>query len=401
MMPEKPPAFVASSMTLLLHVTLAFLSSTTHAEIRYEIQDLGTLGGGSTRGRALNDLGQVVGASTNSRGEMCAFIWDATDGIRQIAKDKPYSTFARDINNQGKAIGYGNLDQVQSATPGRRRGGYRGGYRMNLRGFVWTESGGEKALEFPGFEFVDPARINNRGQISGSCWNDLRNRLAVVWDASAETVDFRDLVAGSVFTPLLNDSGVFAGLHRPHQGLKSSARGESVPFIFDGENLVDIPRPEPTMRISTVLDINERNQVLVCASTGKATHPERFYVWDSGDGYTELATPKLTHVRVRAFNDRGEAVGSSLPFCPEELLEVMGVEWEGADDLAEKVMGEPEKEAIVWTEGEMKELISRIPAEPGLTLNNATDINNHGQIVVNGRIDEDDRAFLLTPVGSP
>lgn len=53
--------------------------------------------------------------------------------------------------------------------------------------------------------------------------------------------------------------------------------------------------------------------------------------------------------------------------------------------------------AFLYSNGVMQDLNSLIPAGSGWVLNAAVDINNAGQIVGNGKFNGEDRAFLLTP----
>lgn len=56
-----------------------------------------------------------------------------------------------------------------------------------------------------------------------------------------------------------------------------------------------------------------------------------------------------------------------------------------------------DERAFVFTNGVMRELNNLVPANTGWVLNGATDINDAGQIVGNGKHNGQDRAFLLTP----
>ncbi len=47
---------------------------------RYDIVDLGTLGGVSSVALAVNDAGQVVGSADTTQGERHAYIWDPDTG---------------------------------------------------------------------------------------------------------------------------------------------------------------------------------------------------------------------------------------------------------------------------------------------------------------------------------
>ena len=72
----------------------------------YEVIDLGTLGGASSRAYALNDHGDIVGASQTASGEWHAFVWK--DGVmRDLGLPYP-SSKAQAITNSGVISGVGS-----------------------------------------------------------------------------------------------------------------------------------------------------------------------------------------------------------------------------------------------------------------------------------------------------
>jgi probable HAF family extracellular repeat protein len=62
-------------------ISLLLLQPTFAALPRYEIIDLGTLGGNVSRARAINDADQVTGTSYLANGKSHAFIWDHINGM--------------------------------------------------------------------------------------------------------------------------------------------------------------------------------------------------------------------------------------------------------------------------------------------------------------------------------
>src|SRR5215207_1056842 len=78
-----------------------------------KMTDLGTLGGTSSEAKGINKSGQVVGWSDNSSGERHAFLYDSTNGMKDLNDSIPADSGwsieeARAINNYGKiaATGY-------------------------------------------------------------------------------------------------------------------------------------------------------------------------------------------------------------------------------------------------------------------------------------------------------
>ena len=67
--------------------------------------DLGTLGGDRSEASAINDHGQIVGASTTASGDFHVFVWDR--GLMIDPGDSPGGSGFRtpDINNRGQIVG--------------------------------------------------------------------------------------------------------------------------------------------------------------------------------------------------------------------------------------------------------------------------------------------------------
>jgi probable HAF family extracellular repeat protein len=62
------------------------------------------------------------------------------------------------------------------------------------------------------------------------------------------------------------------------------------------------------------------------------------------------------------------------------------------------IVGQSGNGAWIWSNGNFQNLNNLIPANSGFTLDNATAVNDDGQIVVNGyNAQGQEHAFLLTP----
>jgi probable HAF family extracellular repeat protein len=77
----------------------------------FAIVDLGTLGGGSSTATAINDAGQVVGASETSTGSRHAFSWTQSSGMTDLGiptgdpSIPPYASSAVAVNAAGQVAG--------------------------------------------------------------------------------------------------------------------------------------------------------------------------------------------------------------------------------------------------------------------------------------------------------
>src|SRR6185295_19133116 len=90
----------------------------------FTITDLGTLGGPSADARAINNPGQVVGASATASGDTHAFLWTATDGMKDLGTLGGNFSRAFGINSRGHVVG------VSALASGEQRP------------FLWTPAGG-------------------------------------------------------------------------------------------------------------------------------------------------------------------------------------------------------------------------------------------------------------------
>ena len=137
----------------------------------WEERLLGFLGGGySSTARGINDAGQVVGRSnTSQRGEL-AFIWTATDGMRQLP-NLPHRdrSSARDISNSGEIVGY-----TQSRN-------------LEARATLWSPvTGGWKVTDLAGElqSQSSAAGVNDVGQVVGSGFlkTGASGQQAILWE---------------------------------------------------------------------------------------------------------------------------------------------------------------------------------------------------------------------------
>jgi probable HAF family extracellular repeat protein len=143
------------------------------------MHDLGTLGGNFSRGTAINDLGQVVGWSTNNGLEQ-AFIWDSMGGMRALGTNNESRAYS--VNDHGQVVGieFGVGGFLWDEASGVRSIGNifptdinNFGQVVGQNGMIWDSENGLRHLEdlispAPGWEIVDVASINDRGQIVGT-----------------------------------------------------------------------------------------------------------------------------------------------------------------------------------------------------------------------------------------
>ncbi|MBD1804346.1 DUF3466 family protein [Microcoleus sp. FACHB-SPT15] len=114
--------------------------------------ELGTLGGTNSEANAINDLGQVVGEAQTSSGDFHAFFWDgAMQDLGTLANYT--SSVAYGINNKGRVVGAATTSSGSSHAFVRLNNGMR-----DLNNLIPANSG---------WELIEARDINNNGRIVG------------------------------------------------------------------------------------------------------------------------------------------------------------------------------------------------------------------------------------------
>ena len=365
----------------------------------YHITDLGTLPGESScEALALNDRGQVVCVcSTGGLGK--AFLWQKgrMTPLPLLNGFSTLSLWPRAISNQGQIVGtaFGsNLD--------------------TRRAFLF-DKGVIQDLGTPQGEYSEATGINDKGQVVGKSYS--------------ETVD---------------DKGRHQ-ISRSYTFLWSKEAGfqriSSRPDDF-GENVSGINNAGQVVGASMTIGIAQEKAKRAALPPDKQPYhgdllPSGAFLWQNGQT-TSLSVPQAWSSGAVAINQRGdilEAIATYpqttelLTFSQAELDTIQyairhshhTVLWKSgqAEDLGE--MGsEPEVtvaalnnadnivgfvrladnsgfRAFLWRDGKRFMLTDLIPPADGWTLEEAKAINNHGQIIGQGRHNGQQHAFLLTP----
>jgi probable HAF family extracellular repeat protein len=114
--------------------------------------ELGTLGGTNSEAYAVNDVGQVVGKAQTSTGDFHAFFWDgAMQDLGTLANYT--SSVAYGINNRGRVVGKATNSSGSSHAFVRLNNGIR-----DLNNLIPANSG---------WELIEAKDINNNGRIIG------------------------------------------------------------------------------------------------------------------------------------------------------------------------------------------------------------------------------------------
>ena len=304
---------------------------------RYEVVDLGTLGGLYSSAYGINESGQIVGCSQTEAGEMHAFVWDAEVGMIDIGTLGGSESIAYAINNAGQVVG-----SAQTA----------GG---ELHAFLWEKGEMIDLGILPGGNCTEATAINDAGQVVGmartSASSDSWQR-AFLWENGA-------MANLGVLDGATNSSAADINIRGRVVG---TSGGRAFLWNSTGD-MRDL-----TGFASHGNAINDAGLV-VLASSG--TH----YIWNSTGGLFDMGLSPYS--RTNAINSAGQVVGD-FDYLPDDSLH-----------------------AFLWAGGYgVIDLNDLMPMGSGLKqLSSAADINNGGRIVGYGLTDENYwHAFLMSPV---
>lgn len=328
-------------------ITLGIVAAvfSTSANASWSIVDLGE----SLYATAINDLGQITGSSSmdySKPGQ--AFITDANGlNLRNIDSIETGS-FAFGINNTGQVVG----QYVDT----------NGDYRS----FVTGPNG--NGINDPGTQ-VSFNGINDDGQVVGSFLVNGVEHSFISDDGGATANDIGTLAGLHTFATSINNSGQVVGHSRGDDG-KNHA------FITgdDGIGMKDIGSLDPKYYKTTIAhDINESGQVVGFSSMDNKTWSHAFITGADGEGMINLGTLG-THSSVAvAINDAGQAVGLSYDVGTD-----LDTSFIYANGGLTNLSALPEVIVAGW-----KDII-------------VTDINNNGQIVGYGNLNNEQHSFMLS-----
>lgn len=330
---------------------------------RYRVTDLGTLradkAGGSVA-RGINNRGQVVGVADTDQGTRRAFLWEPASGIIDLQNNGV--TFggshsdAWGINKDGVIVGEANIPP-SSGNP----------FEFS-HAFVFSPGAGMTDLNgqvtFLGGQNSRTTAVNASGQAAGLAQDLQGNWRAFRYDLSSGLVDLGTLGGIQSRANGLNDQFEVAGAADMADGsvrgtLWTPTRG-TFTFFFNRS------------RVCEAYDVN--NAGLVVGSGVQSGVTRAFSADTVRQKFRGLPGRRRAAVTVAfAVNNKGRVVG-----------------WSGG-------RGAPQQRAVMWNNGRLVDLNTRLPRRSGWVLWRALDINDKGQIVGEGRRNGQTRAFLLTP----
>jgi probable HAF family extracellular repeat protein len=340
---------------LATFVVIAVSLCRAQAQSSYTITDLGNFGGFSFAS-GINSSGQVSGESSNADAYSEGFIYSngtlaalPNVTLPQGATGVNYEATA--INSSGQAAGYSSYSLSGS---------------QQYKSFTYS-SGVSTAVS--GIDIANG--INNAGNVVGYTFTDYSTRAAFL-NTNGVVTNLGNLGFGgeSSYTVAngINNAGQVVGAgttasYAEHAFIWTAAGGMTDLGTLGGLS-------------SIAWAINDNGQVVGSSSTSSSsTHA---FLWSAAGGMIDLGTLGGATSRANALNDNAQVVGESLTASDSE-------------------------DATIWENGQAFDLNNLIGPDSGYVLNDATGINDAGQIVVDATETSDSAnvALLLNPIEVP
>ena len=258
-----------------------------------EMQDLGIVGNAlESRGRDINNNGQVVGFLPTSTGSTRAFLWNSTSGMQELTGS---SNSALSINNNGVAVGFFKVNQFQfhasrwqnaqafplitpidksSWATGINDSGQIVGYTdINgnpIRAFLYESGEMKDARDLGTLNSTSTTRawdINNQSQVVGQSGSK-----AFFWSSNGGIKDLGSLGSGSSQALAINNQTQVVG------------KSNDSAFIWRDSNSNGQPDPGEMIDLNTLLpsnagwslteaqDINDAGQIVGTGIINGQTH---------------------------------------------------------------------------------------------------------------------------------
>jgi uncharacterized membrane protein len=348
------PEAVGGDLGFVAHWTVASVDDVSLTQIpvtRYRFTALPDLPNPTvlTSGvRAINDLGEVVGLSRTDTirvARRAAVLW-RNGRVIELGANADDGSVANDINNKSEIVG-SNFGQ---------------------QGFYWKDGQLER---FPaGCDRGDANGINERGQIVGTCGAGGDGTSAMLKEPDGRLITLEDLPGGFDWSIAwaVNEHGEVVG---------ESSAAESPPLLpvswQDGT-------VEPLGSEGTAFDINNRGQIIGIVPKEQQ---QRAVMWQDRKLIFLPMRVGEFHAQALGVNEHGVIVGSTAASRPDNPNR--------------------ESRATLWQEGrvvDLNELIVCGTLPESTLLTSAMDINERGEIAVNGFDFTvlESKAFVLTPV---
>jgi probable HAF family extracellular repeat protein len=327
---------------------------------RYQVIDLGTLGGKRSNIGGINNRGQVVGGSTllpKEDSNFHAFLWN-NGAMTDLGTLGGPSSTANAVNNSTQVVG------VAETTNSGGNPAFCFSETTQCHAVLWQNGAKTDLGTLGGANSAVPTKgINSRGQVVGIAETPTRELHAFLWQNGIMT-DLRTL-GGPAVALGINDPGQVVG----------AASFDTDPnfhaFLWENGLMIDLGTLGGEISFALV---NNNKGHIVGVSTLPGDVNSHAFLWKDGPPMIDLGT-LFPDSNSAAFDisDKGQVVGES-------------------SDIGGR-------RAFLWENGVMTDLNTLIQADSNLYLLSAFQINPRGQIVGDAvkKSTGEVHAFLATP----
>jgi probable HAF family extracellular repeat protein len=324
---------------------------------RYELIDLGTLGGTREQALAINNNGWVVGwGTTEGEAAFHAFLW-RKGVLTDLGTLGGRDSQATSVNDRGEIVGVSQTDSSQPA--GTFPCPFFEGPAVACVPFLWRGGIGMNALPTLGGNNALAPGINNRSQIVGVSENGISDSTCPTPQSQVQPVIW---YKGQIHQlPLLTIAGDPDGFASAIND-EGDAAGDTVNCTFSSlqgvlwRNGTPIDMGMAPLGGSMLGPSAINNQRQVTGTYNAITGFSRGFVWQDGVA-TDLGNlPGYPDVQPGAINNRGQIVGQT---CVNESMCT----------------------SFIWENGVMRDLSTLVPANSSLHPFEAASINSRGEIV--------------------
>ncbi|MBN2269725.1 MAG: hypothetical protein JXN61_03870 [Sedimentisphaerales bacterium] len=309
-----------------------------HVLPRYEVVDLGTLGGLYSAAYGINDFGQVVGLSETAAGAQHAFLRDEKVGMIDLGTLGGSASSAYAINNAGQVVGSARTANGE------------------LHAFLWKDGQMTDLGILPGGTCTEAYAINDAGQIVGMARTSAMIyswQRAFLWENGIMT-------SLGVLDGASNSSAADINIH----GQVVGTSGDRA-FLWDC-----------TSGMRKLTDFQSQGNAISDGGLLALASSGTYYIRDGAGVLADMDL--IRYSRMNSINNCGQVVGD-FDYPSDDYHAFLWDDSYGMIDLNYLA-----------------------PAEAGWEeLNSAGDINGDGRIVGYGWTDQgQQRAFLMSPISA-
>ncbi len=394
------------TFTKTLLASAITFATTTAIAAPYEIIDLGKIEGGTLSfAYGLNNSGEVVGYGDGPLGvdsDGNSFFDFANHGIQFTPSgaidlgelEGGLASFAFEINDNGLIVG--QSDELRTETD-------ENGNDFDVRETFAVVFDSGTLTKIPGLDDLKNTRVfsvNNNGVVSGTGQYDVdpdddsaaveRGFVVNAIDGTgfgllpSLTADSADRVSNALS---INDSGQVVGWSQLDLDSGGFVTRAILTTIDDPAELIELPNIDTPYMIAR--DINNNGVIVGLAQAANNTINTVSYIYnpdsDSEPTLIPYFSDRFDSSVANAINDNNQVVGQALVSVPTTGINT----------------------GYIYEDGELKDLNALIPCNSGWRIDNATNINNMGEIVgygvrtevVDGENVVEVRAFKMVPSG--